>query len=185
MNQMFQQTRECLLGIDDLWTFHTSFKCSAAWDICTFGMWGRVWCRIAAPFVNGARVSCIWRAPVILRASSQRSYTQDALVDLAHRIEQSDRLALSKGITLIESVNQEHQKQAATLLDLVLEANRKRAALRVRQLHQQQHGSADGNNSQSDLVDKSVDDVLDTPYASKREPLSFRIGFSGPPGVGT
>lgn len=52
--------------------------------------------------------------------STQTTGSQMAIKGLAERIQQGDRRALAKGITLVESTRSSHREQAAELLELIM-----------------------------------------------------------------
>ncbi|KAI8813831.1 CRE-MMAA-1 protein [Cladochytrium replicatum] len=114
---------------------------------------------LAAPYSKTA--ACVAAAGRVLQRSALASLAGattgnevDAR-DLYRRLVNNDRAALSRAITLVESLRNDHKELAGKLLLLILDESRRRA--------NKMHASI----TQSKLL-----------------PTTFRIGLSGSPGVG-
>lgn len=90
-----------------------------------------------------------------------------------------DRVALSRGITLIESTRADHNAQATLLLDAVLEARAKSAATSARADARRKRAFAVDGSSSAGHASAAVG--LPPPPPA---PRSFRLGLAGAPGAG-
>ncbi|KAG0331056.1 hypothetical protein BG000_011249 [Podila horticola] len=96
----------------------------------------------------------------------------DSVEGLLAGLVEGDRYALARAITLVESSNPQHRVQAQRLLSKILEREATLAS---------QQSTTLANSTPSLSKDEPSTDTKDQPL---RLGKSFRIGLSGPPGVG-
>ncbi|KAG0081737.1 hypothetical protein BGZ92_000139 [Podila epicladia] len=96
----------------------------------------------------------------------------DSVEGLLAGLVEGDRYALARAITLVESSNPQHRVQAQRLLSKILEREATLAS---------QQSTTLANSTPSLFKDDSSADAKEQPL---RLGKSFRIGLSGPPGVG-
>ncbi|KAG0020696.1 hypothetical protein BGZ82_011526 [Podila clonocystis] len=96
----------------------------------------------------------------------------DSVEGLLSGLVEGDRYALARAITLVESSNPQHRVQAQRLLSKILEREATLAS---------QQSTTLANSTPSLSKDELSTDAKDQPL---RLGKSFRIGLSGPPGVG-
>ncbi|KAF9206246.1 hypothetical protein BGZ59_011782 [Podila verticillata] len=118
-------------------------------------------------------LSCQRRQLATISQQQEDTYVRrdDSVEGLLAGLVDGDRYALARAITLVESSNPQHRVQAQRLLSKILEREATLAS---------QQSTTLANSTPSLSKDASTD--------AKEQPLrlgkSFRIGLSGPPGVG-